>query len=79
MFCDASEIIQVVHCIKPPMTGISFAPWKPNVFQLTGWCKIWNAAVTASEMTFYCTWLETHNELEIMIQLCHGDNFQGLP
>lgn len=35
-FCDASEIIQVVHGIKPPVTGISFAPWNPNVFQLTG-------------------------------------------
>lgn len=82
MFCDISEIIKIMYCIKPPVTSISFAPLENSfVCWLTGLCKIQNTAVRASGMTFCCTWLQTHNELEITVQLslCHYENFQAPP
>lgn len=81
-FCDVSEIIKIMCCIKTLVTSISFALLENTfVCYLTGLCKIQSTAVVASGVTFFCTWLQTHNELEITVQLflCHYENFQAPP
>lgn len=82
MFCDVSEITKVMYCMKTPGSGICFAPLENgSVWQLAGLCKIQSTAVIALGMTFYRTWLQAHNVLEITVQLFlwHCENFQACP